>query len=435
MIKELIVLALPCLLAAAVAVAWLRSRLLRARRRVGELQHALQAAESRAQLQTQHQQALQLEVEQVRATAAQATRETATDYALQLQERERKLRELERQRQADALERQRQDVRARELVQQQARLAEHHEKERSERQRQRRQLAEGLEWQVAAILEQVQEAVRELRGSATQMTHLAADSARRSNDAADMARRTDETAAQAARGASALSDAALRMRGQAEASRAGAQAAVAQAAEAATAIRGLFDATREIGSIAGIISEITRQTTLLSINARIEAARAGEAGRGFAVVASEVMELAARTRKATDSIEQQISQVTDAAQQSADVLARLGQCIAQLGDAAGSIHSTAESQCSSTLDISGRMGLITQSTRSVTAGIKAALGTASDARQVSAEVLEAAGRMDEHMRRVQDQVAKFVLDIQDLGVDAGTSAAQIEPAPALRAAG
>lgn len=434
MSMELIVLASLCLLAGAVALTWLRSRLLSARRRLGELQRALQAAEGRLSLQAQHQQAQQMELERVRNAAEQAARAAAADYALQVQERDRKLRELDRQRQAEAQEHQRQQVRAKELAQQLARQAEQREKESSERERQRRQLSSEFEWQVAAILEQVQVAVRELRGSATHMAQLAADSARRSNDAADMARRTDETASQAARGASALSEAALRMRGQAEASRAGAEAAVVQAAEAASAIRGLFDATREIGSIAGIISEITRQTTLLSINARIEAARAGEAGRGFAVVASEVMELAARTRKATDSIEQQISQVTDAAQLSADVLARLGQCIGDLGNAAGSIYATAESQCRSTIDISGRMGVINQSTRSVTAGIQAALGTASDARQVSAQVLQAAERMDEQTRRVQEQVARFVFDIQDLGLHPEAPAAA-ETGSALRAAG
>ena len=46
------------------------------------------------------------------------------------------------------------------------------------------------------------------------------------------------------------------------------------------------------------ISKISKQTSLLSLNASVEASRAGDAGRGFSVVASEMKALSASCEEA-----------------------------------------------------------------------------------------------------------------------------------------
>ena len=64
-----------------------------------------------------------------------------------------------------------------------------------------------------------------------------------------------------------------------------------------------------ITDIVSVIQDISRQTSLLALNASIEAARAGDAGKGFGVVAEEINTLAAQTNSATLKIEKLVTDI------------------------------------------------------------------------------------------------------------------------------
>jgi methyl-accepting chemotaxis protein len=67
--------------------------------------------------------------------------------------------------------------------------------------------------------------------------------------------------------------------------------------------------SQQIGEASKIITDMARETNLLSLNATIEAARAGEAGRGFAVVAAEIQNMAEQSAQSTKVIDSIIHKI------------------------------------------------------------------------------------------------------------------------------
>lgn len=128
---------------------------------------------------------------------------------------------------------------------------------------------------VAAAIEQMSAAVREVANNAEEASSAAAradHSAREGSGASGaMAREIDSLAGQIANAVATVAD--------------------------------LNDNSSRIGSVLDVIRGIAEQTNLLALNAAIEAARAGELGRGFAVVADEVRTLASRTQQSTAEIQ------------------------------------------------------------------------------------------------------------------------------------
>ncbi|HYF75151.1 MAG TPA: methyl-accepting chemotaxis protein, partial [Candidatus Nitrosocosmicus sp.] len=110
----------------------------------------------------------------------------------------------------------------------------------------------------------------------------------------------------------------------------------------------------QINGIVKTISNIARQTNLLSLNASIEAAWAGEAGRGFAVVADEIKTLSDQTRVEAGEINKIIANIQNKAK--------------ELVSTMGCVNTAAEDQNAAVMDTRKAFGEIFDSVRDI--GVK-----------------------------------------------------------------
>ncbi|GEN56769.1 hypothetical protein GCM10012290_14910 [Halolactibacillus alkaliphilus] len=146
------------------------------------------------------------------------------------------------------------------------------------------QVREGSE-QIAATMEEISSGSETQANSASDLamtmerfTHYVSDA---TNDANDIDERSTHVLTLSTDGTKQVKDSITQMKN-----------IEAIVKEAVKKVEGLESKATEIGSIVGVIQDISEQTNLLALNAAIEAARAGEEGRGFAVVANEVRKLA-----------------------------------------------------------------------------------------------------------------------------------------------
>ncbi len=74
-------------------------------------------------------------------------------------------------------------------------------------------------------------------------------------------------------------------------------------------IQVLSTSSLQIGKITEIITEFTKQTNLIALNASVEAVRAGDKGKGFAIVANEIQKLSERIGRSALEISELISKM------------------------------------------------------------------------------------------------------------------------------
>jgi methyl-accepting chemotaxis protein len=158
--------------------------------------------------------------------------------------------------------------------------------------------------------------------------------------AADLSRRTEQQAAALQETSATMAELDATVRQNADNARQANQLALAAtgtAEEGGTVMgrvietmQGINEESKKIADIISVIDGIAFQTNILALNAAIEAARAGEHGRGFAVVASEVGNLAGRSADASKEIRRLITTSVQRVENGSALVATAGTTMQQI---------------------------------------------------------------------------------------------------------
>jgi len=160
-----------------------------------------------------------------------------------------------------------------------------------------------------------------------------------------------------------------------------------------TSMDDINDSTHKVYDAIGVISQISFQTNILSLNAAVEAATAGEAGKGFAVVAQEVRNLASRSAEAAQEIGDLMDQLKQKATKGKSIANNMKDDYQEL---TGNITKTVE-----------LIGNIVQSSKEQSKGItqvENALNSIDHSVHENASICDDVRRVSEQVYKVADKI-------------------------------
>lgn len=172
-------------------------------------------------------------------------------------------------------------------------------------------------------------------------------------------------------------------------------------------------AADEIGAVVQVIATIAAQTNLLALNATIEAARAGAAGKGFAVVASEVKALATQAAHATEEITQRIARIQAVAGSTTTAIAAAGAGIAEMEQVAIAVAAAVEQQEAAAREIARNVAETAERAGAVDRLMQTMTARVAEAAEAAGTVGAATRQMDEVLQGLGGLLTRAVRTSSD----------------------
>jgi methyl-accepting chemotaxis protein len=272
-----------------------------------------------------------------------------------------------------------------------------------------RELAQQFESQVGGTIQSLAVAAEQLQTASKSMestarntqdasASVAAASEETSANVSTVASATEEMTASAQEISKQVSDVAMK-----------ASEASGSASRTSAQVNELNSLVSNIGEVVTAIKGIAEQTNLLALNATIEAARAGEAGKGFAVVADEVKKLATETSKKTEEIETRISQIQAATQASVQAMAVIINNVSDIDGLSAAAAGAVEEQNATISEITRNISEVSSAARDVANVIGQVQQGAADTGQ-SAQMLRGAA---DNIATLSDSLERVVSSFLD----------------------
>ena len=190
------------------------------------------------------------------------------------------------------------------------------------------QVAAGLAQVIQGLRSDIQAISQSAEGTASSATELAATTEQVNRTTEELRRSTEQERLAMERSSAALEEmnaniqhvkqSTLRAEELAVRSQDAGHQGLKAVQDTGKAMEGIEESSSKVNRIIAVITDIARQTNLLSLNAAIEAAKAGAMGKGFAVVAEEVRKLAERSGTAAKEITALIQESTERVSLGAD---------------------------------------------------------------------------------------------------------------------
>lgn len=178
--------------------------------------------------------------------------------------------------------------------------------------------------------------------------------------------------------------------------------------EADATSKRLAESAHQIGEVINLIRDIADQINLLALNATIESARAGEAGKGFAVVASEVKNLANETSKATDRVEEQISNIQVISDNVVKVLENIVGTVNTIENHSASVAGAMEEQDSVTASISSNMQNASAEVGQINDNISNVQNASEETKNSSSLVYESSKDLYQKAEEIKERTQEFL---------------------------